>query len=137
MLNINVENEYSRLKTVILGIADKLGDPPSESDAFDPRSLYHIKNKSYPLEKDLKKDVDNFKKKLTKHNVEVLRPNNIDDCNQIFARDLGFVISNMFFLSNIIPNRQDEIEGIKKILNHLDVGLIKLPEFMHIEGGDI
>ena len=137
MLNINIENEYSRLKTVILGIADNLGNPPSESDAFDPRSLYHIKNKSYPVEKDLKKEVDSFKKKLTKHKVEVLRPNNIDDCNQIFARDLGFVISNMFFLSNIVPNRQDEIEGIKEILNHLDVGVIKLPEFMHIEGGDI
>ena len=58
MLNINIENEYSRLKTVILGIADNLGNPPSESDAFDPRSLYHIKNNSYPLEKDLKKEVD-------------------------------------------------------------------------------
>ncbi len=137
MLNINIENEYSRLKTVILGIADNLGNSPSELDTFDPRSLYHIKNKSYPLEKDLKKEVDSFKKKLTKHNVEVLRPNNIDDCNQIFARDLGFVISNMFFLSNIVPNRQDEIEGIKEILNHLDVGVIKLPEFMHIEGGDV
>ena len=137
MLNINIENEYSRLKTVILGIADNLGNPPSVSDAFDPRSLYHIKNNSYPLEKDLKKEVDSLKKKLTKHNVEVLRPNNVDDCNQIFARDLGFVISNMFFLSNIVPNRQDEIEGIKQILNHLNVGVIKLPEFMHIEGGDI
>ena len=137
MLNINIENEYSRLKTVILGIADNLGNSPSELDTFDPRSLYHIKNKSYPLEKDLKKEVDSFKKKLTKHNVEVLRPNNIDECNQIFARDLGFVISNMFFLSNIVPNRQDEIEGMKEILNHLDVGVIKLPEFMHIEGGDV
>ena len=137
MLNINIENEYSRLKTVILGIADNLGKPPSESDAFDPRSLYHIKNNSYPLEEDLKKEVESFKKKLTKHNVEVLRPNNVNDCNQIFARDLGFVISNMFFLSNIVPNRQDEIEGIKEILNHLNVGVIKLPEFMHIEGGDI
>ena len=67
----------------------------------------------------------------------MLRPDNINNCNQIFARDLGFVISNMFFLSNIVPNRQDEIEGIKEILNHLNVGVIKLPEFMHIEGGDI
>ena len=137
MLNINIENEYSRLKTVILGIADNLGSPPSVSDAFDPRSLYHIKNNSYPIEKDLKKEVESFKKKLTKHNVKVLRPNNVNDCNQIFARDLGFVISNMFFLSNIVPNRQDEIEGINEILNHLNVGVIKLPEFMHIEGGDI
>ena len=137
MLNINIENEYSRLKTVILGIADNLGSPPSVSDAFDPRSLYHIKNNSYPIEKDLKKEVESFKKKLIKHNVKVLRPNNVNDCNQIFARDLGFVISNMFFLSNIVPNRQDEIEGINEILNHLNVGVIKLPEFMHIEGGDI
>ena len=137
MLNINIENEYSRLKTVILGIADNLGNPPSEPDAFDPRSLYHIKNNSYPFEKDLKKEVESFKKKLTKHNVEVLRPNNVNDCNQIFARDLGFVISNMFFLSNIVPNRQDEIQGIKEILNDLNVGVVKLPEFMHIEGGDI
>ena len=137
MLNINIENEYSRLKTVILGIADNLGNPPSKSDTFDPRSLYHIKNNSYPLEKNLKKEVESFKKKLTKHNVEILRPNNIDDCNQIFVRDLGFVISKMFFLSNIVPNRQDEIEGIKEILNRLNVGVIKLPEFMHIEGGDI
>ena len=137
MLNINIENEYSRLKTVILGIADNLGNPPSEPDAFDPRSLYHIKNNSYPFEKDLKKEVESFKKKLTKHNVEVLRPNNVNDCNQIFARDLGFIISNMFFLSNIVHNRQDEIQGIKEILNDLNVGVIKLPEFMHIEGGDI
>ena len=55
MLNINIENEYSRLKTVIIGIADNLGDPPSESDAFDPRFLYPIKNNSYPLEEELKK----------------------------------------------------------------------------------
>ena len=28
MININIENEYSKLKTVILGIADDLGVPP-------------------------------------------------------------------------------------------------------------
>ena len=48
MININIENEYSGLKTVILGIASDLGDPPTVSDAYDPRSLYHIKNNSYP-----------------------------------------------------------------------------------------
>lgn len=29
MLNINIENEYSPLKTVILGIAKNIGAPPS------------------------------------------------------------------------------------------------------------
>ena len=137
MININIENEYSKLKTVILGIADDLGVPPKESDAYDPRSLYHIKNNSYPIEDDLLRELDNFYNKLLKHNVDVIRPSNINSCNQIFARDLGFVISNLFFLSNIVPNRHDELKGIDDTLNNLDVGVIKLPEFMHIEGGDV
>lgn len=137
MININIENEYSRLKIVILGIANNLGDPPTESDAYDPRSLYHIKNNSYPIEDDLLREVDSFYNKLIKHNVEVIRPTNINNCNQIFARDLGFVISNLFFLSNIVPNRNHELKGIDDILKNLDVGVIKLPEFMHIEGGDV
>ena len=81
--------------------------------------------------------MDSFYNKLIKHNVEVIRPTNINNCNQIFARDLGFVISNLFFLSNIVPNRNDELKGIDDILKNLDVGVIKLPEFMHIEGGDV
>ena len=137
MININIENEYSKLKTVILGIADDLGVPPKESDAYDPRSLYHIKNNSYPIEDDLLRELDNFYNKLLKHNVDVIRPSNINNCNQIFARDLGFVISNLFFLSNIVPNRYDELKGIDDTLNNFDVGIIKLPEFMHIEGGDV
>ena len=137
MININIENEYSKLKTVILGIADDLGVPPKESDAYDPRSLYHIKNNSYPIEDDLLRELDNFYNKLLKHNVDVIRPSNINNCNQIFVRDLGFVISNLFFLSNIVPNRHDELKGIDDTLNNLDVGIIKLPEFMHIEGGDV
>ena len=47
------------------------------------------------------------------------------------------MISNLFFLSNIVPNRHDELKGIEDTLKNLDVGVIKLPEFMHIEGGDV
>jgi len=137
MINIKIENEYSRLKTVILGIANDLGNPPSIFDAYDPRSLYHIKNNSFPNETDLIKNVENFYNKLLKHNVDIIRPENISNCNQIFARDLGFVISNIFFMSNIVPVRQDEIQGIENIINKFDVGVVKLPEFMHIEGGDV
>tara|TARA_B100000900_G_scaffold402873_1_gene409238 strand:- start:161 stop:1072 length:912 start_codon:yes stop_codon:yes gene_type:complete len=137
MINIKIENEYSRLKTVILGIANDLGNPPSIFDAYDPRSLYHIKNNSFPNETDLIKNVENFYNKLLKHNVDIIRPENISNCNQIFARDLGFVISNIFFMSNIVPARQDEIKGVENIINKFDVGLVKLPEFMHIEGGDV
>ena len=137
MIHINIDNEYSQLKNVVLGLANDIGRPPKESDAYDPRSLYHIKNKSYPQESDLIKELENFYKKLIKHNVEVIRPENIYNCNQIFARDLGFIISKVFFLSNIVPDRLDEIDGIKKLFEDFDVGVMKIPDYMHIEGGDV
>ena len=137
MIKINIQNEYSPLKTVILGIAEDPGPQPLEKDVYDPGSLFHIQNNSYPIEKDLLNEVDDFHEKLVKHNVDVVRPQNISDCNQIFARDLGFVISNMFFMSNIVPNREEEIEGIQSIITKFDAGVIKLPDFMHIEGGDV
>ena len=137
MININIENEYSRIKTVLLGIANNIGNPPSQFDTYDPRSLYHVKNNSYPSEIDLVKNIDSFYNKLLKHNVDIIRPKNIPECNQIFTRDLGFVVSNVFFMSNIVSNRQDELKGIEDVIKDFDVGVIKLPEFMHIEGGDV
>jgi len=137
MVEVKVDNEYSTLKSVILGLAEDMGDPPKVFDVYDPRSLYHIKNNSYPNEVDVKKDVESFYKILIKHNVDVLRPSNIKNCNQVFARDLGFVISNIFFQSNIVPNREEELIGISDTISTLDAGVVKLPDYMHIEGGDV
>ncbi len=137
MIEVKVDNEYSALKSVILGLAEDMGDPPKVFDVYDPRSLYHIKNNSYPSEVDVKKDVESFYKILIKHNVDVLRPDNIKNCNQVFARDLGFTISNIFFQSNIVPNREEELVGVSGIINNLDAGVVKLPDYMHIEGGDV
>ena len=137
MIEVKVDNEYSALKSVILGLAEDMGDPPKVFDVYDPRSLYHIKNNSYPSEVDVKKDIESFYKILIKHNVDVLRPDNIKNCNQVFARDLGFTISNIFFQSNIVPNREEELVGVSGIINNLDAGVVKLPNYMHIEGGDV
>ena len=137
MIKIKIENEYSQLKTVILGIAGDIGEHPSIIDTYDPRSLYHVKNNTFPTEMSLVKNVESFYDKLLKHNVNIIRPKNIPNCNQIFSRDLGFVISNIFFMSNIVPARANEIHGIDNIIEKLDVGVIKLPQFMHIEGGDL
>ena len=57
MIEVKVDNEYSTLKSVILGLAEDMGDPPKVFDVYDPRSLYHIKNNSYPNEVDVKEDV--------------------------------------------------------------------------------
>lgn len=137
MIDVKVDNEYSTLKSVILGLAEDMGDPPKAFDVYDPRSLYHIKNNSYPNEVDIKTEIESFYEILLKHNVDVLRPNNINNCNQVFARDLGFSISNIFFQSNIVPNRAEELEGVADIFNKLNAGVVKLPDYMHIEGGDV
>ena len=137
MIEVKVDNEYSRLKSVVLGNALDMGDPPEFFDAFDPRSLYHIKNNSFPNEKAIVAEVNSFYSVLKKHNIEVYRPTNIHECNQVFARDLGFVISNIFFQSNIVENRKIELNGLNHILKNINVGVVKLPEFMHIEGGDV
>ena len=50
---------------------------------------------------------------------------------------MGFSISNIFFQSNIVPNREEELVGISDIINTLDAGVVKLPDYMHIEGGDV
>ena len=42
MVEVKVDNEYSTLKSVILGLAEDMGDPPKVFDVYDPRSLYHL-----------------------------------------------------------------------------------------------
>ena len=70
---------------------------------------------NYPTKFRLQNQLSNFKKILVNHNVKV---NELDaiDTNQIFARDLGFVIDGNFFLSSILPDRELELNGLKNIL---------------------
>ena len=48
-------------------------------------------------------ELESFVDVLQKHNVTVYRPKLINNYNQIFTRDVGFVIDNFFFKSNILP----------------------------------
>ena len=59
-----------------------------------------------------------------------------EDTNQIFARDLGFVIDDNFIVSSIIPDREKELNGLRTLLNNIK-NVIKLPKSAHIEGGDV
>ena len=42
MLKLNIENETSRLRTVVLGIAESNGPIPKVEDCYDPKSIEHI-----------------------------------------------------------------------------------------------
>ncbi|MCL8001077.1 hypothetical protein M8994_23070, partial [Brucella sp. 21LCYQ03] len=75
---------------------------------------------------------------LEKHGVEVLRPHRVENMNQIFTRDIGFVVDDVFIKANILPDRADEWAAIQGIVNQVDrQKLVFPPEEVHIEGGDV
>ena len=79
-----------------------------------------------------------FEKVLKKYDVEVFRPNIIKDYNQVFARDVAFVIEDKMIISNVIKDRADEQEAYRKIFEKVEWRkIINLPETAHIEGGDV
>ncbi|WAC03550.1 arginine deiminase-related protein [Lacinutrix neustonica] len=138
MLKLNVKNETSRLKAVILGTAKSNGPTPKETEAYDPKSLEHIKAGTYPLEKDMVAEMEAVASVFDKYHVKVYRPEIIEHCNQIFTRDIGFVIDDVFVKANILPDRENELDAIQYIIDQIDPEkVIRPPEEVHIEGGDV
>ena len=138
MLKLRVTNETDRLKAVILGTAVSNGATPTLEEAYDPKSAEHIKAGTYPIEKDMVAEMDAFAAVLQKYGVQVYRPEIIRDCNQIFTRDIGFVIDDVFIKANILPDRQAEFQAIEYIVKQMNPDkVITPPEEVHIEGGDV
>jgi len=138
MLNLNVNNETSKLKAVVLGTALSLGPTPKLEDCYDPKSREHVLNNTYPIEEDLTQEMQEFCDVLKKYNVTVYRPEKIENYNQIFSRDIAFVIENKFVFANVVEDRAKEIQGIKHVYDQIeDQNIIHLPESCHVEGGDI
>jgi N-dimethylarginine dimethylaminohydrolase len=138
MLNIHIQNETSRLRAVVLGTAVSNGPTPSTDEAYDPKSLEHILAGTYPTESNMIEEMAAFEKVFKKYDVTVYRPEIIENYNQIFTRDIGFVIDDFFFKSNILPDRERELDAIQYIIDQIDpTKVLRPPEVVHIEGGDV
>ncbi len=138
MLQLNVKNETSRLRAVVLGTAISNGPTPTAEEAYDPKSLEHILAGTYPVETDMVKEMEAFNEVFKKYDVQVFRPEIIEDYNQIFARDIGFVIDDVFIKANILPDRERELDAIRYIINQMNPAkVVRPPEEVHIEGGDV
>jgi len=134
----HITDEISPLKTVILGRADAIGKPPTAEQCYDPKSREHVLAGTYPQEADMIKEMNAFEHVLKKHGVKVYRPDLLENVNQIFTRDIGFVIDDVFIKSNILPDREAEFQAIENILSHFDQNKIFYPpEEVHVEGGDV
>lgn len=138
MLDLNIKNETSRLRVVVLGSVIHNGPTPKADQAYDPKSLEHILAGTYPVEEDMVNEMKAFNTILKKYNVTVFRPEIIENYNQIFTRDIGFVIDDVFIKSNILPERERELDAIQYIIDQIDPKkVVRPPEEVHIEGGDV
>ncbi|QDO93826.1 amidinotransferase [Formosa sediminum] len=138
MLSLKVTNETSRLRAVVLGTAISNGPIPSIADAYDPKSIEHIKAGTYPIEADMVKEMEAVNNVFQKYDVKVFRPKIIENYNQIFARDIAFVIDNKFIKANILPDREQELNALQHVIDQINpLDIIKPPEAVHIEGGDV
>ncbi len=138
MLQLNIQDETSRLRAVLLGTAESFGGIPKLEEAYDPKSKEHIKSGTYPEEKAMRREMQAFYEVLKKYDVRVYRPKIIKDYNQIFARDIGFVIEDFFIKANILPDRARELDAIQYLIDQMDASKVIIPpEAAHVEGGDV
>lgn len=138
MLPLHVTNETAKLKAVVLGTAVHNGPTPTAEEAYDPKSLEHILAGTYPIEADMVSEMEAFNAVFQKYDVQVFRPEMIENYNQIFSRDIGFVIDDVFIKANILPDRERELDAIQYVIDQMDpTKVVRPPEEVHIEGGDV
>jgi N-dimethylarginine dimethylaminohydrolase len=138
MLKLNIKNETSRLRAVILGTAKSNGPVPKVADCYDPKSVQHVLAGTYPKEEDMILEMEAVAKVFEKYNVQVFRPDEIQNYNQIFSRDIAFVIDDKFIEANILPDREREYKAIHNVISQINPdNIIVLPEECHVEGGDV
>jgi len=135
-IDLKVTNETATLKKVILGIGEDRG----KVHGINPLIRKHIKENTLPKDVDIQREIKSFETVLTQANVEVLRPTTLAETEQIFTRDIGFVIDDLFFVANMKhPSRRKEFAGIAHHIDNLvkEGKRIKIPEGAIVEGGDV
>ena len=91
---------------VVLGTAKSNGPAPKLEDCYDPKSRENVLANTYPTEIDMVDELNQLEEVLVKHNVNVYRPEVINDYNQIFSRDIGFVIDDFLLFQIYYPKGQ-------------------------------
>lgn len=137
-MKLNIKNETDRLKAVVLGQPISIGAIPTLDECYDAKSYHSVAQHIYPTEADITYEMTEFEKVLQKHGVEVFRPKIITDYNQVFARDVAFIIEDKLIIANMIEDRAKEWEAYSEIFKPLGLEhIINLPQNINMEGGDV
>jgi hypothetical protein len=94
------------------GTALSNGETPSIVEAYDPKSLEHILAGTTYIEKDMVARWMLFTKYFLKYATSILGPELIADYNQIFTRDIGFVIDGILLNRIFCLSVKRELDAI-------------------------
>ncbi|PIE50445.1 MAG: amidinotransferase [Flavobacteriales bacterium] len=137
-MNLNIQNETAKLKEVILGQPQSNGKVPTLAECYDAKSYHTVENGVYPTEQDIIDEMEGFRAVLEKHGVKVHRPEIIKNCNQVFSRDVSFVIEDKLIIANMISDRAEEQKAYQAIYDKINKeNIVYLPENATAEGGDV
>ena len=135
---VHIKNETNQLKAVVLGLANDMGPTPMAEQCYDPKSLENVLKGTFPNEPVLIEQMEGFRTVMEKHQVQVIRPKNIQGLHQVFARDIAFVIEDFLFIPNIIADRAQEIQALDDLFTQFNPKhIVKVPVGVRVEGGDV
>ena len=137
-MNICCRNETDILRSVVLGYPDNFhADPTAVEIVNDTQFHYYADSQTRPTAQRLKPEFDAFQQEMEKHGVKVFYPTPCPVPDQLTPRDIGFVCGETFFLAQMAKeSRKREHEGIGFLLESME-RVVKVPETVVIEGGDI
>ena len=135
-LPLGVYDETAPLRAVIVGIGT---DISPVRHLLNPREAEAVATGTFPSEDELRRQIDGFAETLADNGVDLYRPHNILDSDQIFTRDIAFVIGNRLVRAHMAkPSRRDEYAQLDRVTARIDPAhILEPPSDVIIEGGDV
>ena len=137
-MRVNVNDEYSRLKSVVVSSAAYFN--PSNLAINNETIRHYAENDGVPTKEAILEEQKHFWDVLKNLGIELLVAEQVEGVKgQMFTRDLAFVIGDKFFISSMKKeNRRLAINGWNNIIKQIDKDkIIKVPSNIYLEGGDI
>ena len=133
-----IQNEYGRLDTVVVGLASKMGGVPELEECYDARSYESVNFGMFPKEESCSSQLKSLITILEKNGVKVIYPSLINSLNQVFSRDIAFVIEDQYIIPNVIADRTKERDAMAEIEENIPSwNIIMMPSGCFAEGGDV
>lgn len=123
-IDFNIMNEYSKLHSIMIGFTNFNKDV---KELVPVNSVFknNYSNNKFPNNEKIEKEINELVLKLQENNILVYRPTkilnqSIERNNQLYTRDIGFVIKNTLFIPKmILPIRKAELFGLTDLINNL------------------